>query len=206
VLSKNRSHVYASLEWLKEMHAIDDADIAAFERVKKLRNELAHELTGILFQGLPADLAELLSEMISLLDKIERWWIVNVEIPINPDLNGMEINESQVIPGPLHPLLEQLGIEKQGFHGFRRFRVTHLESSTVPPALVKYWTGHASSSDGEAVRSTVTDRYVKMAKDTKFRSEVAERIGVGFELPKAETVEVVPSVPNSQEMEVVVSV
>jgi hypothetical protein len=100
VLSKNRSHVYASLEWLKEMHAIDDADIAASERVKKLRNELAHELTGILFQGLPADLAERLSEMISLLDKIERWWIVKVEIPINPDLNGVEINKSQVIPGP----------------------------------------------------------------------------------------------------------
>lgn len=30
-----------------------------------------------------------------------------------------------------------------------------------------------------------------MAKDTEFRAEVAERIGVGFELPKAETVEVV---------------
>jgi hypothetical protein len=71
---------------------------------------------------------------------------------------------------------------------------------------VKYWTGHASSSDGEAVRSTVTDRYIKMAKDTKFRAEVAERIGLGFELPKDGTAEVVPSVPNSQESEVVVSV
>lgn len=119
---------------------------------------------------------------------------------------GTPIHQSNFLRRYLHPLLEQLGIEKQGFHGFRRFRVTHLESSTVPPALVKYWTGHASSSDGEAVRSTVTDRYVKMAKDTKFRAEVAERIGVGFELPKAETVEVVPSVPNSQESEVIVSV
>jgi hypothetical protein len=45
-----------------------------------------------------------------------------------------------------------------------------------------------------------------MEKDTKFRAEVAERIGIGFELPKAETAEVVPSVPNSQEMEVAVSV
>jgi len=76
----------------------------------------------------------------------------------------------------------------------------------VPPALVKYWTGHAKSSAGEVVRQTVTDKYIKMAKDTKFRAEVAERIGLGFELPKAETVEVVPSVPNSQETEVAVSV
>ena len=44
-----------------------------------------------------------------------------------------------------------------------------------------------------------------MSKDTKFRVDVAERIGLGFELAKAETVEVVTSVPNSQEMEVVVS-
>jgi len=41
---------------------------------------------------------------------------------------------------------------------------------------------------------------------TKFRADVAERIGLGFELPKAETVEVVPSAPNSQETEVVLSV
>jgi predicted nuclease of predicted toxin-antitoxin system len=71
---------------------------------------------------------------------------------------------------------------------------------------VKYWTGHANASDGEVVRSTVTDKYVMMAKDTKFRADVAERIGLGFNLPKAETVEVVPSVPSSQETEVVVNI
>jgi hypothetical protein len=45
-----------------------------------------------------------------------------------------------------------------------------------------------------------------MAKDTKFRADVAKRIGLGFELPKVETVEVAPSVPDSQKMEVIVSV
>jgi hypothetical protein len=40
-----------------------------------------------------------------------------------------------------YPILKELGIEKQGFHGFRRFRVTHLESSYEPPALVKYLDG-----------------------------------------------------------------
>jgi hypothetical protein len=55
------------------------------------------------------------------------------------------------------------------------------------------------------VKMSVTDKYVKMQKDTGFRADVAERIGLGFELPKAETLEVVPSVPNSQEMEVAVN-
>jgi integrase len=117
--------------------------------------------------------------------------------------------QSNLLRSSLHPILEELGIEKQGFHGFRRVRVTHLESSCVPPALVKYWTGHAKSSDGEVVRQTITDRYIKMGKDTKFRVDVAERIGLGFELPKAETVEVVPcvpNVPNIQKMEVSASI
>ena len=119
---------------------------------------------------------------------------------------GTPFLQSNFLRSSLYPILKELGIEKQGFHGFRRFRVTHLESSYVPPALVKYWTGHAKSSDGEVVRQTVTDKYIKMAKDTKFRAAVAERIGLGFELPKADAIEVVPSVPNSQESEVVVSV
>jgi integrase len=110
--------------------------------------------------------------------------------------------QSNFLRSSLHPILEKLRIEKQGFHGFRRFRVTHLESNSVPHALVSYWTGHAKSSDGDVVKSTITDKYVKMAKDTKFRAEVAERVGLGFELPK---LDVVPSVPNSLEMEVIVS-
>jgi hypothetical protein len=100
VLSTNRSPVYASLAWLKERDAIDDADLVTFERVKELRNKLAHGLKGILYEGPPADFAERLSEMITLLDKIERWWIVNVEIATDPDLHDKEIDETMVIPGP----------------------------------------------------------------------------------------------------------
>ncbi|MFY9527379.1 MAG: tyrosine-type recombinase/integrase [Candidatus Acidiferrales bacterium] len=115
---------------------------------------------------------------------------------------GAPFRQSNFLRSSLHPILKELGIEKQGFHGFRRFRVTHLESTSVPTALIKYWTGHAKSSDGEVVKSTVTDKYVKMAKDTKFRAEVAKHIGLGFDLPKAEKVEVVPSVPTVEEVAV----
>jgi integrase len=119
---------------------------------------------------------------------------------------GTPFLQSNFLRNSLYPVLEELGIEKQGFHGFRRFRVTHLESSCVPPALVRYWTGHAKSSDGEVFRQTVTDKYIKMWKDTKFRADVAERIGFGFELPKVEVVPSVPNVPSSQETEVSVSI
>ena len=71
---------------------------------------------------------------------------------------------------------------------------------------MKYWTGHAKSSDDEIVRQTVTDKYIKMVKDTRFLAEVAERIGLGFEMSKVETVEVVRSVPRFQEKEISVSI
>jgi hypothetical protein len=101
VLSKNRSPVYASLDWLKEADAIDDADISAFERAKKLRNELVHSLHGMFLRGLPADLSDRLGEMISLLDKIERWWVINVEIATDPEFIGREIDEQRIIPGTI---------------------------------------------------------------------------------------------------------
>ena len=43
--------------------------------------------------------------------------------------------QSNFLRSSLHPILEELGIEH--VHSFRRFRVTHLESSYVPSALVK---------------------------------------------------------------------
>jgi hypothetical protein len=68
-------------------------------------------------------------------------------------------------------------------------------------ALVRYWTGHAKSADGSVVQQTVTDRYVKMATDGQFRADVAERIGLGFELPKPV---IVANVPRETEKAVLV--
>lgn len=114
--------------------------------------------------------------------------------------NGSSLRQSNFVRRFLHPALKKLGIEKQGFHGFRRFRVTHLESNNVPQALIDYWTGHAKKSDGEDVQKTMNQLYTKMEKETVFREEVSERIGIGFDLPKPA---VVPSVPrNAAEVEV----
>jgi integrase len=53
---------------------------------------------------------------------------------------GTPFRQSNFLRYSLHPILEELGIEKQGFHSFRRFRVTHLESS------------YAASPLGEGIR------------------------------------------------------
>lgn len=126
VLSENKSPIYASLHWLKQSNAIGDDDILAFERVKQCRNTIVHELNHMLAAGLPPDLSERFSEIVSLLNKIEKWWIVNVEIPTNPDLAEKEIIEEEIVPGPilgLRMLLDiALGSEEDARFYFNEFR------------------------------------------------------------------------------------
>jgi integrase len=74
----------------------------------------------------------------------------------------------------LHAILKRTGMPKLGFHAFRRFRVTHLRKNMVPEDLIKFWIGHAPK--------TVTDEYSKVKNDVDFRREVAEKVGLGFEI------------------------
>lgn len=103
VLSKDKSPTYASLKWLKASDAINDEDTEKFNKIKECRNLLVHEITKMLMEGLPPGFEDQFGEMVALIDKIERWWIINVEIPTNPDFDGKydEIDENGIIPGPI---------------------------------------------------------------------------------------------------------
>ena len=125
VLTRNRSPVYASLAWLKESHAIDEADIAAFDGIRKTRNAIAHEIPQMLTGGIPDDCVSRFHEMVNLLARIEKWWIVNVEIPTDPDLDGKEIDDEGIMPGPvitIRLLLDiALGSEEESKYYFDEF-------------------------------------------------------------------------------------
>jgi hypothetical protein len=54
-----------------------------------------------------------------------------------------------------------------------------------PDDLVKFWTGHAGRD--------MSDLYDKIREDVQYRKDVAESVGIGFELPKKS--DVVPGVP-----------
>lgn len=126
VLSRNRSPVYASLQWLEDREAIDETDIATFEKVKVVRNRLAHEISELLAKGLPPELPECLSGIISLLGKVEKWWIVNVDIPTNPDFDGVDIDENEIIPGPIAGLKMMtdiaLGTDEEAEYYIKEFK------------------------------------------------------------------------------------
>jgi integrase len=68
------------------------------------------------------------------------------------------------------------GTAIHGFHALRRFRTTWLRKNRVQEDIIKFWLGHSFG------QSDVTDGYSKLAEDAGYRREVAENIGIGFNL------------------------
>ena len=110
VLSKNKNRLYASLLWFKEMGAVDDADIAAFDAIRKHRNEVTHEILAFLAHDKRNLDVTKVESLIILLDIIEKWWLVNFEMAIDPDMVPIEVNIDYVIPGPIWSLRLMLDI------------------------------------------------------------------------------------------------
>jgi hypothetical protein len=94
VLQGRKKVVTASIEWLKKSDVIDETDIKNFKKAEKLGNELTHKMGRILWDGVPSDLPTRFVEMVSLLDKIELWWTVNVDVA-DPE----QVDVGAIVPG-----------------------------------------------------------------------------------------------------------
>lgn len=125
VLSLNRNMLYASLKWLQDMGAIDQNDLERFEKIKKCRNELTHEMLKFTCEEVEHDVEALFGEMFSLLKKIEIWWFKNLEMEINPEVYPPDLDLDQVIPGPVWSLQMiidiALGPEEKAFEYYNGF-------------------------------------------------------------------------------------
>jgi len=85
------------------------------------------------------------------------------------------VSQASILKRSLHPILAKAAFQKCGFHAFRRFRNTYLRNYTsCPNGLRNYWLGWSGKD--------MSDHYDKVREDVAFRSEVADRIGLGFEI------------------------
>lgn len=93
--------------------------------------------------------------------------------------SGSPIGQSNIIRDSLRKMGKDgkplLGINVEGFHTFRRFRVSQLVEADCPEDLKKYWIGHATKD--------LTELYGKQSTKVLLRrQEWAEKIGLGFKL------------------------
>jgi hypothetical protein len=98
VKALDKSILKATLLWLKDLEAIDDNDIQTYDELRQYRNKLSHELMSLLFDGLPEELPEKFVQLIALRVKIEKWWIMNIDIPTNPDFDAdIEVKDEDIV-------------------------------------------------------------------------------------------------------------
>jgi integrase len=86
--------------------------------------------------------------------------------------NGAPIRGGNLRKRVLHPLLEQLGILRGGFHAYRHARVTILRKNGTPAELQTQWIGHSSLR--------TTDRYSHTDQEIEYRQRHARKTGLGF--------------------------
>ena len=101
---KKDKKTYASLDWLVDVGAISEVDIEKYDEVRNFRNEIAHEMLNLMSVKTVENLEKMNQHFITMLEllrKIETFWILNVEIPCNPDFDGKNISAKDVVPGPI---------------------------------------------------------------------------------------------------------
>lgn len=88
----------ASFKWFIKIGAVSEEDYFSFEKLRKFRNKIVHELMFCLSEGFNEVEVKYLVELIEIYRKLEKWWINEVEIPTSGDIY-VTYNSENVISG-----------------------------------------------------------------------------------------------------------
>ena len=98
----------ASIAWLRANSVIDAKDEQTIADLTQHRNEIAHKLPEFLSNAdRDVELARL-AGLVALVRKIDRWWILNVELEIQDEIDPATVKPEEIMSGHmifLHLLL-----------------------------------------------------------------------------------------------------
>lgn len=96
-ITKKSKLLKVSLNWFVDCGAIEVDRVKEFDDLVDYRNFLAHEMSKFMFEGDFDKLVDKLEKLMDLQVDLDRWWILNIEIPTNPDFDNKNIEEENVI-------------------------------------------------------------------------------------------------------------
>ena len=89
----------ASLCWFMNADAITEEDYNLYQELRERRNDITHELLKNLNNGFNETDAKLYVKLLELYQKIDNWWINEIEIPISGEVLSDEDDPEQVSGG-----------------------------------------------------------------------------------------------------------
>ena len=78
--------------WFRNSGAIDDQELEKIKQIRKHRNYIAHEIIRVIVGDNLNVNEDLINQVQSIVQKLEFWWIKEVETQINPDLDNIDID------------------------------------------------------------------------------------------------------------------
>ena len=82
-LDKNLEN--ASLKWFMDAEVITQEDYDRYQIIRKKRNDITHKLLKNLNEGLGEEDVHLFGDMMRIYNKLDKWWINEIEIPTSAD-------------------------------------------------------------------------------------------------------------------------
>lgn len=89
----------ASLRWFINADVITEEDYDLYQELRERRNDITHELLKNLNNGFYEADAKLYVKLLELYQKIDKWWINEIEIPISGEVLSEEYDPEQVFGG-----------------------------------------------------------------------------------------------------------
>ena len=86
----------ASFKWFISVGAVSEEEFSTFDKLRKYRNKIVHELLFYLNEGFTEEEVKYLVELIAIYRKIEKWWINEIEIPTSGDISGSYDSENVI--------------------------------------------------------------------------------------------------------------
>ena len=75
----------ASLKWFIDAGGITQEDYDTYQKIRKRRNDITHELIKNLNVGFGEEDAQLFADMLRIYNKLDKWWINEIEVPTSAD-------------------------------------------------------------------------------------------------------------------------
>lgn len=89
----------ASMKWFVDNNAISKEDYQSYQKMRQRRNDITHELLKNLSDGFSEEDAKLFGQMIVLYNKLDKWWINEIEIPTSGEELPGNYDENDVTGG-----------------------------------------------------------------------------------------------------------